>query len=327
MTRKRCPAASSLFSCRPDGVYPEVMMNFFEVFFESCLSRRLKRAMVLRATCGCLVVLLGLAGCDQGAGPGAPSTEVVRRETVVLPTGAPTAQPSPVNTRVLPLESFTPGPTSTVTPIPAEVRGLVVDVIDGDTIAVVMDGDSPGHVYQVRYIGVNAPPRAPEDPWGVAAYEANRNLTRMKVVRLVRDESETDGEGYLLRYVFVGDQMASIIMAEQGLARAAVAAPDTRYQAEILEAENRAREGRLGVWGGGLPTNTPTRSRPAEPAAAEASGTVAATAVITNTVVLTTTNGTPPATSEAATPEATVTPETETSPTPAEAETGEPQAP
>ena len=37
----------------------------------------------------------------------------------------------------LPLDSLTPSPTPTITPIPAEVLGLVVQVIDGDTLHII----------------------------------------------------------------------------------------------------------------------------------------------------------------------------------------------
>ncbi len=219
-------------------------------------------------------MLLFLAGCGQTETQARPGV-VYREETVVLPTGAPTPKPTPLSTRVVPVEVFTPGSTPTITPIPDEVRALVVEVIDGDTIAVVLDGDPPGRTYQVRYLGIDAPPNAASVPWGGVAFEVNRQLTSGKVVRLERDQSDADADGRLLRYVYVGDDMLSIILAEQGLARANIEEPDTRFQAEILEAEERARDNRLGLWGP-PPTFTPR-------------ATAAGTAVITGTVTVTTT--------------------------------------
>ena len=207
---------------------------------------------------GCL-----LLGCGQSPGSTA-SGAALRDATVALPTEVPTQVPSPVNTRVMPLEEFTPVPTSaitpTMTPIPDEVRALVVDVINGDTIGVVMQGDPPSRIYEVRYLGIEAPPPAPDTPWGSVAYETNRKLTNLKAVRLVRDQTESDNEGRLLRYVYVGDKLLSIILVEQGLARANILEPDIRFQAEIEEAEARARAGRLGLWGQ-PPSPTPPRSQ------------------------------------------------------------------
>lgn len=195
-----------------------------------------------------------LVSCVQ-ATPATPGA-VYREETVVLPTGGPTPKPTPVSTRVIPLKSLTPGPTPTTTPLPDEVRALVVDIIDGDTVTVVLEGDPPGKTYPVRYLGVDAPPNTPSIPWGVAAYEANRDLTNGRVVRLERDETDIDSEGNLLRYVFLNDALLSITLAEQGLARANIIEPDTRFQAEILEAEGRAEAGQLGLWGNKPPTPT-----------------------------------------------------------------------
>jgi endonuclease YncB( thermonuclease family) len=226
-----------------------------------------------------LVFLMLLAGCGPAARPTPQVGAVYRVETVALPTSMPTPEPSPISTRVLPLEVFTPGPTGTPTPIPDEVLGLVVQVISGDTIAVVLNGDALGQVYQVKYIGIEAPPV--DSPWGAVAVEVNRKLTNMKVVRLVRDQTEFDAEGQLLRYVYLGNQMLSIILTEQGLARAAVTEPNTHFRQEILDAEARAKEGRLGLWGP-LPTATPGRSRPTQPAAATATSTGSAPATGTS---------------------------------------------
>ena len=126
---------------------------------------------------------LSLISCSRGITSSSRPDTVVQAGTVTLPTSAPTPEPTPVNTRVLPVEALTPGFTPTITPIPEEVMGLVVDVIDGDTIAVVLDGDPARQAYQVRYIGIEAPENLSGDPWGVVAYEVNEQLTKLKIVR------------------------------------------------------------------------------------------------------------------------------------------------
>ncbi len=218
-----------------------------------------------------LTTILLIVGC--GSSSGSTSGEISREASLALPTDKPTPVPSPSSTRVMPLEDFTPTPTAfatpTITPIPEEVRGLVVDVIDGNTITVVLEGDPPGRAYEVRYIGINAPANESDDPWGVVAYETNQKRTNMKVVRLVQDQTDQDDEGRLLRYVYVGDELMSIIIAEQGLARADINEPNTRFEEEILEAEARARAGRLGLWGQ-EPTPTPGLRQPASAVTTEA---------------------------------------------------------
>jgi endonuclease YncB( thermonuclease family) len=201
-----------------------------------------------------------LTGCGQTAKPTAQSD--TQEKTIALPTRASTTEATPTNTRVLSIESLTPAPTPTITPIPDEAQGVVVEVIDGHTIAVVMKGDSPSRAYVVRYLGIETPPL--NDPWGAVAYETNRKLAGLKVVRLVRDKSNVDDEGRLLRYVYVGNELLSIILTEQGLARAAIRQPDTRFETEILEAESRARDGKLGLWAGTPPTPIPTPSPESE---------------------------------------------------------------
>jgi micrococcal nuclease len=130
----------------------------------------------------------------------------------------------------------------------------VVGIVDGHTVLVVMEGDSPNQVYAVRYLGIEAPP--PDDPWGAVARETNRKLTSFKIVRMVSDETDFDDESNLLRYVYLDDQLLSVLLAEQGLARAMVKPPDTRFEDKILDAEARAKAGKLGLWSGSLPTPT-----------------------------------------------------------------------
>lgn len=211
-----------------------------------------------------LLILSVGVGCGQPVTLSRSTVTASQAEPVSLPTSGPTLEATATNTRVIPLDSLTPSPTPTVTPIPDEVRGLVVEVIDGHTIGVVLEGDSPRQIYEVSYIGIESPPNEEDTPWGVVAYETNRRMTNLEVVRLVRDREELDSDGRLWRYVYVGDELMSIILTEQGLAQAAIEAPNTRFEEEILEAETRAREGELGLWSEDTPTPTPSRTRTGE---------------------------------------------------------------
>jgi micrococcal nuclease len=260
-----------------------------KISFVSSAQTRISPGWAVQSLTLLLMLVLG-TGCGQNVGE-APSSAVYRKETVVLPTGAPPAKPTPVSTRVIPATVFTPGPTPTITPIPDEIRGLVAEVLDGETIVVILEGDPPARTYQVRYLGIDAPPNTASVPWGVVAFEANHRLVSGKVVRLERDQNDTDVDGRLLRYVYWGDDMLSIILAEQGLARAAIEEPDTRFQAEILEAEEQARANNLGLWGP-PPTATPRVS-------------LTGTVVITTTASITTTTPEEPEATDTVEPEAT----------------------
>jgi micrococcal nuclease len=264
-----------------------------------------------------LALLILLVGCAQ-ATPATPGA-VYREETVALPTGAPTSKPTPVSTRVLSAEILTPSPPPTITPIPDEVRAVVVEVLDGDTIRVVMEGDPPGLNYEVRYLGIDAPPNTASIPWGIVAFETNRRLINGQVVRLERDQSEVDEEGRLLRYVYLDDELLSIILAEQGLARASITEGDTRFQAEIEEAEQRARSARLGLWG-----NPPTATPPVvQTAVSTATTTLTATVAATTTLEPETTSTAETETTTTIESEATTeeTPAGSSSPTPTESDT------
>jgi micrococcal nuclease len=128
---------------------------------------------------------------------------------------------------------------------PVEV-GLVAKIVDGDTI----DVDLNGKVRRVRYIGVDAPEATIQvEPFGEEATALNRALVEGQAVLLVRDVSEKDRFGRLLRYVFVGDLFVNYELVRQGFAQAATFPPDVACQETYRTAETEARENSLGLWG------------------------------------------------------------------------------
>ncbi|MCB0168307.1 MAG: thermonuclease family protein [Anaerolineae bacterium] len=223
------------------------------------------------------LLLLGgslfLSGCSSsGSSP-------QNRQSLPLPTREPTVAPSPSSTRVMPIEVLTPPPTGTTTPIPDEALGLVVEVLDGNTLAVVLDGDPPNLAYTVKLLGIETPDLT--EPWGVVAFETSQRLANLKVIRLVRDETDYDDDGNLLRYVYIDNQMLNVLLTEQGLASAQIIEPNSRFESEIEAAQDRAQEAGLGTWSQTTPTPTLERAtRPAQeateavPATAEAEETV-----------------------------------------------------
>lgn len=113
----------------------------------------------------------------------------------------------------------------------------VTRVIDGDTIDVEINGTRE----RVRYIGVNTPER--EDVCYQEATNANVALVAGKVVRLEKDTSETDPNGRLLRYVYVGDTFVNAELVRTGYAEAVSYPPDTanfNYFRGLEEAASRA---------------------------------------------------------------------------------------
>ena len=139
---------------------------------------------------------------------------------------------------------FTVG-TSTAASV---LDGLVVRVIDGDTVHVQI-----GEVSQrVRYIGVNSPevhhPRKGEEPGGRAASEINRQLVHGKRVRLELDVQPRDRYGRLLAYVWVTDTMVNAEMVRLGYAQVMTVPPNVRYQRLFLALQREARANGRGLW-------------------------------------------------------------------------------
>lgn len=186
-------------------------------------------------------------------------TSTPRPSNTPQPTNTPTPQPSntprPTNTRQpsnTPLPTNTPtalptatalppSPTATPVPVlptntPAAAVGetaVVSRVIDGDTIEVSMNGT----FYRVRYIGINTPEL--NEPCGREATLANSALVAGRTVRLVKDVSETDQYGRLLRYVYLGDLFVNAKLVADGWAEAVAYPPDTAFASyfESLEAQ------------------------------------------------------------------------------------------
>ena len=97
----------------------------------------------------------------------------------------------------------------------------VTRVIDGDTIDVSINGQT----YRVRYIGMNTPES--NEVCFNEATQANALFVSGQTVRLVKDVSETDVYGRLLRYVYVGDLFVNAALVEQGFAEVVSYPPDT----------------------------------------------------------------------------------------------------
>lgn len=142
-------------------------------------------------------------------------------------------------------------------------RALVAAVIDGDTIEVQMGGQD----WRVRYILINAPEAG--EPFGPAATAANRALVAGETVMLVKDVSETDRFGRLLRYVYLADgRFVNAELVRQGFAQLATFPPDVTQEAAIRAAQQEAMAAGRGIWGavGGAAPLCPGGQSPPDPA-------------------------------------------------------------
>lgn len=140
----------------------------------------------------------------------------------------------------------TPQPAAAATPttsVPAGDRAEVTYVYDGDTIVVQIGDDE----YEVRYIGVDTPER--EEPFYQEAKDFNAGLVLDEAVILVRDVSETDRYGRLLRYVYLPD--GTFVNAEiirNGMGRLVTFPPDVAHTEDFRQLQDEARESGAGMW-------------------------------------------------------------------------------
>lgn len=147
---------------------------------------------------------------------------------------------------------ITPTPTlQTIATASAELV-KVVRVIDGDTIKL-ENGQT------VRYIGIDTPelhhPQKSVQCFGQQTMEQNKMLVEGKSVRLIKDVSDTDRYGRLLRYVYVEDKTAtpsSVFVNEylvkEGYAYAAAFPPDIHYSELFKTEQNEAASLKKGLW-------------------------------------------------------------------------------
>jgi micrococcal nuclease len=150
----------------------------------------------------------------------------------------------------LPWESDAPA-----VPHPPRPAGLVavpvLDVVDGDTLDVLLGGRRT----RLRLIGINTPevvdPRRPVQCFGREASARAHELLDGQTIWLEADASqgERDAFGRLLRYVWLPDgRLFNLQMVAEGYAREFTFRLPYRYQALFREAERQARERGLGLW-------------------------------------------------------------------------------
>lgn len=107
-------------------------------------------------------------------------------------------------------------------------EATLIDVVDGDSIKVIVDGEPT----QVRYIGVNTPEYdGPQREQAIEATDANRALLSGATLYLFRDISNTDKYDRLLRYVIADGKFINLELVRGGYAESKTYRPDTACQA------------------------------------------------------------------------------------------------
>lgn len=207
--------------------------------------------------------------------PATIAVQTVVAELVAPPLPSPTPFTVIVPTATL-VPTSTAVPTETATaillpPTPAlpeigacaafneRVPARVVEVMDGSTIKVEMGGQN----YTLKYIGLEIP--QPGDPNWTGASNFNASLVKDQVVTLVKDISEIDSLGQLLRYVFVGEAFVNYELLRQGYATASSYPPDTACDFTFQAGQLEAQANNAGIWAMAVQPTVPKRLPPTMP--------------------------------------------------------------
>jgi micrococcal nuclease len=134
---------------------------------------------------------------------------------------------------------------------PPPGTATVVEVVDGDTLVVDLDGREE----HVRLIGIDTPETvAPDRPDECYGEEASRHLAALvppgSVVRLERDIEARDMYHRLLAYVHRADDDLFVNLAQvaDGYAETLAYPPNTAHRGDFEEAQRRARTAGAGLW-------------------------------------------------------------------------------
>ena len=146
-------------------------------------------------------------------------------------------------------------PTPSQSLVPYDKQAVtVIKVVDGDTIAVSINGQNE----TIRIIGINTPetvdPRKTVECFGIEASNKAKEYFKNNdyKVWLEEDPAQGDRDKYqrLLRYVFSenGTQDYGLTMIKTGYAYEYTYSTQYKYQADYKDAQTYAQNNKLGLW-------------------------------------------------------------------------------
>ncbi|MYL70337.1 nuclease [Halobacillus litoralis] len=133
--------------------------------------------------------------------------------------------------------------------LPGDVVGTVTNVVDGDTIDIMMNGKEE----RVRLLLVDTPetvhPDKPVQRFGPEASEFAEEKLSGKEVRFEYDGPKRDHYDRLLGYIWVNGENFNQQLLEKGLARYAYEYdPPYVHSVSMKKAETRAKQQEKGIW-------------------------------------------------------------------------------
>ncbi|EIQ7094671.1 thermonuclease family protein [Enterococcus faecalis] len=123
--------------------------------------------------------------------------------------------------------------------------------VDGDTTVLKIDGKEQ----KVRFLLIDTPetvkPNTKVQPFGLEASKRTKDLlsTASEITFEYDKGDKTDRYGRALGYIFVDGKLLQKTLVSEGLARVAyVKEPNTKYLAELEQAQEQAKNESLGIW-------------------------------------------------------------------------------
>ena len=137
----------------------------------------------------------------------------------------------------------------------------VTRIVDGDTIEVVITGRRAGpgagdaragQHHDVRLLGIDTPesvnPNTAVECFGEESSAALAAFLEDREVVLVDDVENTDQYDRLLRYVYLGHEMANARLVANGYAFAYTYPPNVRHSSLFVRLQREARREGRGLW-------------------------------------------------------------------------------
>jgi micrococcal nuclease len=183
--------------------------------------------------------------------PAANKTDTSKTKTTQsVATNTAPVQSNASNTEVTNSAQEATKTQSTAVTGSALISAKVLEVIDGDTIKVLINGKEE----TVRMLLVDTPetkhPQLGEQPFGKEASNFTKQLLSGKTVQLEQDiNNGPDKYGRLLYYVYVDGKSVQEQLLEKGLARVAyVYVPNVKYVDKYRDIQAKAQKAGVGIW-------------------------------------------------------------------------------
>jgi micrococcal nuclease len=154
-------------------------------------------------------------------------------------------------------------PASPVLAARALPEARIIDVNDGDTVVIRMNGKT----YRTRLIGIDAPEMG-QEPWGRKAKKHLRELVQGSggMIQVETDITKYDKYDRLLAYLWLDEKtMINELMLRDGYAVLFTIQPNSKHADRLKKAQYAARENRSRIWGPKGLTERPIEYKKAHP--------------------------------------------------------------